>query len=368
MKLKDKSVNKKNLKISTLFICVLAVLIVLLVLIFVKWYHGESMIKTKKIITEEISYDNYIYKIRYDFGAEVYIYLLPNNIIKTVEKQEIFDIAKDCKCLKSTGKYSYTEEEINFSSISKTRVVNVFDELYKVSGKREFNADDIELNTYQKRILSAIVLNDEDKITLEDNINYEEVKKEIKGNNSFRIENKMYILKNNTKNKLVNTIANYLNKKAKKDFETLNNDCEDLVDGITENLGVILKLNLEYAGPYSLSFSYTAEGQIGTTAYYDKKGYTFYYTGQIHEFDMNGWKESYYQKALNEFENSELYKNNKNQLVENWENILYDNMYKTGNWYLKDSKLQFLIPADLLGFDEATSRIVVIDVDVDEEF
>ena len=101
---------------------------------------------------------------------------------------------------------------------------------------------------------------------------------------------------------------------------------------------------------------------------YDVKGYTFHYTGDIHEFDMNGWKKKYYKEALNNFMNTDLYINYKEQLNKGWETIMYDNMYLTGNWYLDDEKIVFLVPAYLLGFDEATAKVISIDAKVDEEF
>ena len=58
----------------------------------------------------------------------------------------------------------------------------------------------------------------------------------------------------------------------------------------------------------------------------------------------------------------------KDQLNKDWKTILYDNMYLTGNWYLSDDKIEFLIPAYLLGFDETTARVISIGVKVDQDF
>ena len=56
--------------------------------------------------------DSFVYKIRYDFGMEHYIYVLPNNIIKTLDVSEIHDIQEDCNCLVPTGEYRYEEKTI----------------------------------------------------------------------------------------------------------------------------------------------------------------------------------------------------------------------------------------------------------------
>lgn len=229
----------------------------------------------------------------------------------------------------------------------------------------------MELTKYQQRILLATILNSEDRITIENHLTYETIEEELNSkNNDFKIVNSKTFLNNSTENESVNRIANYLNELVNNDFDEINSASKEIIENadIDENLGVNLKLELVYIGPYSLSFTYTTEGQLGTTVMYDVKGYTFYYTGDIHEFDMNGWKKKYYKEALNNFMNTDLYINYKEQLNKGWETIMYDNMYLTGNWYLDDEKIVFLVPAYLLGFDETVAKVISIDAKVDEEF
>lgn len=360
--------NVKSSKFKILF-GIIVILVILLIALFVfKWNNHKAISSSGN---KEVSHKNYIYKIRYDFGTESYIYLLPDNVIKTVEIQEIYDIMPDCNCIESTGEFNYDEETINFSEETKKAVISVFDELYKKSGKKEFNADNMELTKYQQRILLATILNFEDQITIENNLSYETINEELDSkNNNYKIVNSKMLLNNSTENESVNKIANYLNKLVNNDFDEINSDSKEIIENadIKENSGVNLKLELVYAGPYSLSFIYTTEGQLGASAMYNVKGYTFHYTGDIHEFDMNGWKDKYYKETLNSFIKTDLYINYKDQLNKEWETILYDNMYLTGNWYLSDEKIEFLIPAYLLGFDESIAKIIDIDVKADEEF
>lgn len=368
MSLKEENkVSKKKEKFSKILVIIIGLVVLSSSLFIIRWYHQSK--NNNNSINNEIKYNDYIYKIRYDFGCESYIYLLKDNVIKTVAVQEIYEIMKDCNCMEPTGKYNYKEKTIVFSTETINQVIKVFDELYKKSGKKEFNTDNIKLTKYQQRILLAVITNNENGITIENNLIHEEIKEEIKNeNNNLKIENSKVILNNTTKNKVVNKIANYLNPIVNNDFEQLNNNSKNLINNISENLGVNLKLDLAYAGPYSVSFTYTTEGQLGTSSIYKVKGYTFHYNGEIHEFDINGQKDKYYKEALDNFMKDDLYINNIEQLDNNWKNILYENMYLTGNWYLGDDEIVFLIPAHQLGFDEATAQIVTIHVKIDEEF
>ena len=137
MDLKVKYTKSSRVKIM---FGIIGLLIILLIALFVFKWHGHKAINDS---TQKASYNNYIYKIRYDLGAESYIYLLPDNVIKTVNVQEIYDIESNCNCMKPTGKFKYEENTINFSKETKANVIKVFDELYKKSGTKEFNADNI---------------------------------------------------------------------------------------------------------------------------------------------------------------------------------------------------------------------------------
>lgn len=164
MKLKRN--NVKGLSVKILFGIIGIIVILLLVLCVFKWnnYKKTTIISDESCGTEDYYNNNYIYKIRYDFGAEDYIYLLPDNVIKKLEIQEVSRMVPDCNCMEFTGEYKYYEETIDFSEKSKKIAINVFKELSKKSGSKCFNADDMELTKYQEKILLAILLNSEDEM------------------------------------------------------------------------------------------------------------------------------------------------------------------------------------------------------------
>ena len=158
--------NVKGLSFKILFGIIGIIVILLLVLCIFKWnsYKKDTIISDESWDTKDYYNNNYIYKIRYDFGAEDYIYLLPDNVIKKIEIQPVSRIVPDCKCMEFTGEYKYYEETIDFSEKSKKIAINVFKELSKKSGSKCFNADDMELTKYQEKILLAILLNSEDEM------------------------------------------------------------------------------------------------------------------------------------------------------------------------------------------------------------
>ena len=333
MKLNNKSL--KIVKISAKILCVFILLILILLTIY--------FVNKKNKVESDYGY---IYKIRYDVVSESYVYLMNNSDIKTIIKSE-------------------TEEEniVDFSGDVEKEVIQVLDELYKKSGKRDFNANELNLTDDEKRILRATVLNCENCITIEDNVEYIVSEKEFLSDyNDYKILNSKVNLNNNTENDIVNNIANYLNDIIDKDFNEYNITSAELF--IEDDLGVNLNLDLVYIGPYSLSFIYTSDGQLGATGIYNVKGYTFNYNGEVINFDTNDYRDEYYKSLLNSFKESDLFINCKDELISNWETIIYDVMFETGNWYYdKDDKITFLIPSYLLGLDGSYENVIEISVD-----
>ena len=333
MKLNNKSL--KIVKISAKIFCVFTLLILIILTIY--------FVNKKNKVESDYGY---IYKIRYDVVSESYVYLMNNSDIKTIIKSE-------------------TEEEniVDFSGDVKKEVIQVLDELYKKSGKRDFNANELNLTDDEKRILRATVLNCENCITIEDNVEYIVSEKEFLSDyNDYKILNSKVNLNNNTENDIVNNIANYLNDIIDKDFNEYNITSEELF--VEDDLGVNLNLDLVYIGPYSLSFIYTSDGQLGATGIYNVKGYTFNYNGEVINFDTNDYRDEYYKSLLNNFKESDLFINCKDELISNWETIIYDVMFETGNWYYdKDDKITFLIPSYLLGLDGSYENVIEISVD-----
>ena len=282
-----------------------------------------------------LKYKNIIYKVRYDFGAEDYIYLLPNNVIKMVEVQLVYEVQPDCNCMIPTGETSYTEQTINFSKNSTDKIIRVLDELYETSGRREFNTDDMELTEYQNRMLLAVILNDEDTITIEDNIKYNKKKGKM-------------ILDNSTDNIIVNKIADYLNNKVEVDFSK-NENAKNTIE-------------LVYVGPYSISFVYTLD--VNGVKY--SNGYSFNYNGDLRDNNIGGIKDSIISSAKNEFMNSDFYKTYYLQLYTNWESVFEYNLFKTGNWYFDDKLIKFFVSVEDLGINNSLVKVVEIKVPLNE--
>lgn len=360
--------KKKNIGINLVFIILIIILILFIVLVIHKWYMDAHPKKISIDSEDVVKYDDYVYKIKYEFGYEGYIYLLEDNAIKVVSVQEIYKEMPSCNCLMPTGEFDYKDETIDFSDDTKERVIKVFDELYEKYEKKEFDLEDADLTKDQLRIVLAVIMNDEDEITIEDDLSYQVVNNELSAQNSnYKIVNSKMVLDNKTGNKIVDKIADYLNVVISKDFDEVSSTSNSLINSINDNYGVNFKVEMVYAGPYSLSFVYTKEGRLGTDVIYDVKGYTFNYNGDVEEFS-NGWKDEYQQSALDNFMKSDLYLEQSSKLTKDWEKVIYDNMFLTGNWYLSDGKVKFLIPAKLLGLNDVTVPVIELEAEVSEEF
>lgn len=152
--------NKRKRILLTIFV----ILFVFISIGFIQFYKQSTV---KNDSNNKIQYSDYIYKIRYDFGAETYIYLFENRVIKTLTITPLTELCSEKNCMYFTGEYGYEEKEIQFSPELKDKVIKTLDALYEISGKKEFDADKMELTEYQKRVLLAILLNDEDIIIQE---------------------------------------------------------------------------------------------------------------------------------------------------------------------------------------------------------
>ena len=340
MKKRNKKVNKKRTYFGLVICLTLIVLILAFVILFVTSLFGygtrnsdDNSITSKK--NPALRYKNVIYKIRYDFGAEDYIYLLPNKVIKTVDAQLVYEVQSDCNCMIPTGAVSYTERTIKFSKSSTNKVIKVFNELYEMSGRREINTDNLELTEYQNRILLAVILNDEDYITVEDNIKYDK-------------KNGKMTINDSTDNKIVNKIGNYLNKKIELDFSKYDN-AKNTVE-------------LAYIGPYSISFIYTL--YVDGVKYID--GYSFDYNGDLREVNFGGIRDSINTMAKTNFMNSEMYINNYLQLYANWESVFEHKLFETGNWCFDERLIRLFIPVEELGISNSPVKVIEIRVPLEE--
>ena len=157
-------INENGNKRKRILLIIFVILFFFISIGFILFYR-QSLFKNAS--NNKVQYSDYIYKIRYDFGAETYIYLFENRMIKTLTITPLTEPCFELNCMHFTGEYSYEEKEIQFSSELKDKAIKTLDALYEVSGKKEFDADKMELTEYQKSVLLAILLNDEDMMIQE---------------------------------------------------------------------------------------------------------------------------------------------------------------------------------------------------------
>ena len=142
-------------KSTIIFTLSILVLVIILSIFGIKAYKHYKYYK-------KIEYKDYVYKIRYDYYAESYIYLLSNKEIKVVkvipvlEKVSTGDIATTGLSVE-VGKH-YEEKTIKLSNDKKQKAIKVFKELSKKTGKKSFNANDVELTENEENTLISIVL------------------------------------------------------------------------------------------------------------------------------------------------------------------------------------------------------------------
>ena len=286
----------------------------------------------------------YLYKIRYDFGQDSYIYLMEDQTIKIVAYSPIYDTVPDCLCMEFTGKYQREETIVDFDAAAKAKAVAVFDELATKAGSNDFNADKMELSSYQQLVLLATTLSFRDYIMLDDEL-------QIKTNTNGSI--KYDIIITDTSNETVTKVAEYLNPIIEADIQQLANVSA-------------LKLKIAYIGPFSFSVVYNKVDKDGHII--DTQGYTFHSTGDIHPFDMRGWMDEYHEKAVASFKQSSNYIKYGDELESDWEDILEQHMFEIGNWYETEMSTTFIIPAKTLGITSLGDDIISIKIDIDEEY
>lgn len=329
--------GKKNNK--KLFIIIGGVLLLLAILAPVYF------IFLKKDSNSEID-NNYIYKIRYDFGLESYIYLYPNKVLKRVEISDVYEVSKDCDCMEPTGKKDTKITEVKLSESAKNVVISELDRMYYKYKLKEYDADKLDLTKDQQRLLLGVMLDDEDMIMINIDliIDNERTLRKVNGHN---VEIEKSVVKSRGQNETLNKIAEYLNNELNSKYKELENK----TNNVNNETKLAIKMRNAYTGPYSISFVMYVEGTINGTNVDEMKGYTFKYTGEINTFDAYGIRDRVTKSAIDNFMNSDTYKNNYKKLYTNWDVVLKEKMYETGNWYLADGKVIYIIDSNLIGLD-----------------
>lgn len=175
----------------------------------------------------------------------------------------------------------------------------------------------------------------------------------------------------NSNNSIVNNISTYLNKIVDVRFADINNLAMEQIDNQYNQeeiynkplaLGVDIKTELELDDIFYISLTINEQGNMGGVNWLSENGYVFNAAnGEIVDFS-GGWKDYYYQEALKDFVKKDVYIDAKEDLFTDWESILKEEMFKTGNWYLDGNDVVFLIDGSVLGFDEATCKLLELKV------
>ena len=322
--------------------------------------------------TTTVSADEYIYKARFYFGTEAYIYLMGDKTIKYVEYFQKYETKPDCNCLEPTGEVEEKETIVGFSDKSRDVVISVLDRLSeRAGGAKEFDTDELNLTNTENRVLLAVATKNEDRLTVADNTIYEEKARieeiPIEGSR-FQFANTLTVLKSNTSNKAVNKAANYINDLAEKAFDKYNNEAKVnakdsyIIANVNEILGVAVKSEIVYAGPFSISATVTVSGNLGYGAFTTVRGYVINYSGEVVQEIAGGLRVEYADAAIAALEKTEYYESIKTAAYPNWRENFRGEILQFGHWYLTDDGLTFLFAPSVFGATgpiENTLNIVI---------
>ena len=322
--------------------------------------------------TTTVSADEYIYKARFYFGTEAYIYLMGDKTIKYVEYFQKYETKPDCNCLEPTGEVEEKETIVGFSDKSRDVVISVLDRLSeRAGGAKEFDTDELNLTNTENRVLLAVATKNEDRLTVADNTIYEEKARieeiPIEGSR-FQFANTLTVLKSNTSNKAVNKAANYINDLAEKAFDKYNNEAKVnakdsyIIANVNEILGVAVKSEIVYAGPFSISATVTVSGNLGYGAFTTVRGYVINYSGEVVQEIAGGLRAEYADAAIAALEKTEYYESIKTAAYPNWRENFRGEILQFGHWYLTDDGLTFLFAPSVFGATgpiENTLNIVI---------
>ena len=371
---KVEETKKENSKSRKVMIIIIAVIMVLLsaagttaVILFQK--------KNEKP-TATISANEYIYKARFYFGTEAYIYLMGDKTIKYVEYFQKYETKPDCNCIEPTGEVEEKETIVKFSDKSRDVVINILDQLSaRAGGAKEFDTEELKISNTENRVLLAVATQNEDRLTVADNTIYEEKARieetPIEGSR-FQFVNTLTVLKSNTNNKAVNKVADYVNNLAKEAFDEYNNEAKtnaknsSITANVNEILGVAIKTEIVYAGPFSISATITVSGNMGYSAFTTVRGYVFDYTGEVKQELAGGMISGYVSAAINELEKTDYYEMVKTSAYQDWRNRFRSEILQFGHWYLTDNGLTFLFAPSVFGATGPIENTLNISIKADQ--
>lgn len=364
VKLNDsKDSKRKAIVFGIVFVFVILFVIIIALTLYKDDSEEKRASNSNSNIENHFNYD-YKYVLQTSFGAEYFIYLLNDDTVKVVGKIPVAENCPEMNCMELTGEFDYEETTIEFSEKSMVKVRDFITGLFDRKLTNYLNLETVELTKKQKIIEMALLLNHEDMITFEDSLIFETKNKQLKNSAGKVVFENSKTTIATSKNEIVNQIASYLNAIVENEWALLEEEFQGLLsEGFIFSGEDIINftLKLEDLNASTVSFIYSMNGTFNSTVRGDKKAYVFNSAnGEVMEYPK-GWKEP--EKVIESFKNSKDYESMQDSLMQNWETVFTENMYKPGYWYLKDDKIIFLIPETLISNSPIRDHIIELEIE-----
>ena len=307
----------------------------------------NEQITNKKTSNTEINYNNYLYKITYN---DCKIYLFNDKSITSV-----------CEKKNDDSSSSYEETKYDFKDNTKEEIYSVFNELSTKIGSKDIDTYSIDLLDNERNVLNWILLDDENSITFRKSLLIESDEEQIndaRGNTIFT--NSRDIIKNSD-NDSVNKIASYINNFVSSlyDRESTNSMTASLKSN--KVTGIHIKIINTYIGNESVSFKLIIDGRTDKKLD-DIKGYTFNMKdGELTSIKSND-RTTLSNEIITAFNESDSYKKYKDKLSYNYPNYINNVIFNTGNYYIEDNNIVFIIPSNSLGITHEAFLIPIYNV------
>jgi hypothetical protein len=331
-----------------------------------------ALVKPKKAAYENVVREqpqiaeNYLYSIKYNFSHDYYIIQKEDKTFEIYHKEKLYKECPGTNCIKETDQYLEERKPIQLKEENYTIVSETLNALHNRIGVKDIDADKEEITSLERRILLALIIGDEDIITVDKDVAYIS-KRDDSTVEGVTFYNK-YVLLDESDNKILNRIVLDLNPRIEKIYQEIKAEKEKDADlyaeaGLTTNTGAVMDLQVVFAGPHYISFmtvaGLTSQDFVDPTL--RANGFVYSFAGEIKEFPA-GLRENYYNKAVQVFYETPEYQEFKADLLPDWRNTFKNTMFETGNWLLNDDKVTFFIPAHLLGIVPLKEPLIVVTV------
>lgn len=304
----------------------------------------KDTIKEELLFTPPKDYD-YKYVLKYTDDKNYYIYLLESNEIKLVSESS-----------------DVIEETLEITESGNEKIISFLENLFQDKETKELEIKKEEATDEQIRVINAIINNDSDILTLEDDLTYENNENEILNSLKYRAALIKKQTISPTDNKILENISEYLNEIIDTDETEIRTLVTTKYNRTLEtNYTVNLTTNLKYLGKDTISFTYLENGNIGNTKYDKLKGYIFSLDGEIVTFKDQD-KEKYLTKIDEYLKQTDTYTKFEEEISDDYLNNIEEEIFKSGNWYVSENKLVFIVTSDMLEVEDYNFKYIEIEV------